>query len=79
MLLLGLATGSVPMTGGHGTAAAFGPVMEAAGALGANTVALAAATFGLVCGSMMGGPVGNHLITKYDLVIKENKKMIYGS
>lgn len=72
--LLGLATGSVPMTGGHGTAAAFGPVMESAGAVGANTVALAAATFGLVSGSMMGGPVGNHLITKYDLVNKKKNK-----
>jgi len=72
--LLGLATGSVPMTGGHGTAAAFGPVMEAAGAAGANTVALAAATFGLVCGSMMGGPLGNHLITKYDLVNKKKNQ-----
>lgn len=73
-LLLGLATGSVPMTGGHGTAAAFGPVMEAAGAVGANTVALAAATFGLVSGSMMGGPIGNHLILKYDLVNKKKNK-----
>jgi len=72
--LLGLATGSVPMTGGHGTAAAFGPVMEAAGAAGANTVALAAATFGLVSGSMMGGPVGNHLIIKYDLVNKKKNQ-----
>ncbi len=69
--LLGLATGSVPMTGGHGTAAAFGPVMESAGALGANTVAIAAATFGLVSGSMMGGPLGNRLILKNNL--KSNK------
>lgn len=65
--LLGLATGSVPMTGGHGTSAAFGPVMEAAGAVGANTVALAAATFGLVAGSSIGGPVGKRLIEKYKL------------
>jgi len=72
--LLGLATGSVPMTGGHGTAAAFGPVMESAGAVGANTVALAAATFGLVSGSMMGGPIGNHLILKYDLVNKKKNQ-----
>ena len=72
--LLGLATGSVPMTGGHGTAAAFGPVMEAAGASGANTVALAAATFGLVSGSMIGGPIGNHLIIKHDLVNKKKNQ-----
>ena len=65
--LLGLATGSVPMTGGHGTAAAFGPIMEEAGAIGSNTVALAAATFGLVAGSSIGGPVGKRLIEKYNL------------
>ncbi len=65
--LLGMATGSVPMTGGHGTSAAFGPIMEEAGAIGANTVALAAATFGLVAGSSIGGPVGKRLIEKYKL------------
>lgn len=72
--MLGLATGSVPMTGGHGTSAAFGPILESAGAVGANTVALAAATFGLVSGSMMGGPVGNYLIIKYDLVNKKKNQ-----
>ncbi|MBP1924515.1 ESS family glutamate:Na+ symporter [Sedimentibacter acidaminivorans] len=72
--LIGLATGSVPMTGGHGTAAAFGPLMEKAGALGANTVALAAATFGLISGSMIGGPVGNRLILKHDLLNKKKAK-----
>ncbi len=68
---IGLATGSVPMTGGHGTAAAFGPVLEEAGAAGANTIAIAAATFGLVSGSMMGGPVANRLIIKYNLTSKK--------
>lgn len=72
--LIGLATGSVPMTGGHGTAAAFGPLMEKAGAVGANTVALAAATFGLISGSMIGGPLGNRLILKHDLLNKKKSK-----
>jgi len=72
--LIGLATGSVPMTGGHGTAAAFGPLMEKAGAQGANTVALAAATFGLISGSMIGGPIGNRLILKHDLQNKKKSK-----
>ena len=58
--LIGLATGSIPMTGGHGTSAAFGPVLEAAGATGANAVAVAAATFGLIAGSMIGGPIGRN-------------------
>jgi ESS family glutamate:Na+ symporter len=65
--LIGLATGSIPMTGGHGTASSFGPLMEKAGAVGANAVAVASATFGLVAGSMLGGPVGKRLIEKYNL------------
>ncbi len=65
--LLGIAVGSVPMTGGHGTSAAFGPIMEEAGLAGASTIAVAAATFGLVSGSLMGGPIANRLIRKKNL------------
>lgn len=65
--LIGLATGSVPMTGGHGTAGAFAPLFEKAGAAGATTVAMAAATFGLVMGSMIGGPIGRRLIERHKL------------
>ena len=69
--LLALMTGSTPMTGGHGTSAAFAPTVEALGISGATTVAVAAATFGLVAGSMMGGPVANRLIIKHDLLNKK--------
>lgn len=65
--LIGLATGSVPMTGGHGTSGAFAPLFEEAGATGAITVAMAAATFGLIMGSMIGGPIAKRLIEKHDL------------
>ncbi|MCT4620544.1 MAG: sodium/glutamate symporter [Marinisporobacter sp.] len=65
--LLGLAMGSVPLTGGHGTSAAFAPLLEQAGATGAQTVAIAAATFGLIGGCMIGGPVAKRLIEKYNL------------
>ncbi len=65
--LLGVAVGSVPMTGGHGTAAAFGPILEQAGLSGASTIAVAAATFGLISGSLMGGPLANRLIRKRNL------------
>ncbi len=65
--LIGVAVGSVPMTGGHGTAAAFGPMMEEAGLAGASTIAVAAATFGLISGSLMGGPIANRLIRKRNL------------
>ncbi|WP_315122225.1 sodium/glutamate symporter [uncultured Clostridium sp.] len=61
--LLGLITGSITMTGGHGTGGAFGPAFEKDfGFVGATTTAMAAATFGLVMGSLIGGPLGKRLI-----------------
>lgn len=66
--LIGLSTGSIPMVGGHGTAGAFGPVLEDLGISGASTLCTAAATFGLVAGSLMGGPIGRRLIIKHDLL-----------
>lgn len=65
--LIGLTTGSIPMVGGHGTAGAFGPVLEDFGVSGATTMCTAAATFGLIAGSSMGGPLGNALIQKNHL------------
>lgn len=61
---LGLAVGSIALIGGPGTAAAFGPDLEAAGCVGGSVVGLAAATFGLVMGSIMGGPTARRLIVK---------------
>lgn len=66
--LTGMTTGSIPMIGGHGTAGAFGPVIEDFGVSGATTVCTAAATFGLIAGSLMGGPIGNKLIKKHNLL-----------
>lgn len=66
--LTGMTTGSIPMIGGHGTAGAFGPVLEDFGVSGATTVCTAAATFGLIAGSLMGGPIGNKLIKKHNLL-----------
>jgi len=68
--LLGLICGSVTMTGGHGTGAAFAPTFTEMGLKGANTFAAAAATFGLVVGSLMGGPLGAALIRKNNLKSK---------
>ncbi|QZY56510.1 sodium/glutamate symporter [Crassaminicella profunda] len=69
--LIGLSTGSVPMTGGHGTSGAFGPEFEKAGVIGATTVAMASATFGLIVGSMLGGPIAKRLIEKHNLLDKK--------
>ena len=66
--LLGIISGSMTMTGGHGTGAAFGKLLEDQyGMTGAVTVAMAAATFGLVSGGLIGGPVGTVLINKFKL------------
>ncbi len=61
-------TGSIPMVGGHGTAGAFGPVLEDFGVQGASTICTAAATYGLIVGSLIGGPIADRLIEKRDLV-----------
>ncbi|MDX2261057.1 MAG: sodium/glutamate symporter [Gemmatimonadales bacterium] len=66
--LFGLLAGSTTMTGGHGTGAAFGKLMEEQYQLaGAVPLAMAAATFGLVSGGLIGGPVGTRLMTTFGL------------
>jgi len=65
---LGLIAGSITMTGGHGTGAAFGKLLEDQYHFpGAVTLAMAAATFGLVAGGILGGPVGTRLIRQFGL------------
>lgn len=66
--LIGMCTGSIPMVGGHGTAGAFGPVLEDLNIKGATTICTAAATFGLIFGSLIGGPLGKRLIEKHNLL-----------
>ena len=52
------------MTGGHGTAGGFASVLEGMGLHGAGTIGMAAATFGLISGSMIGGPLAERIIRK---------------
>lgn len=66
--LIGMCTDSIPMVGGHGTAGAFGPVLEDLNIKGATTICTAAATFGLIFGSLIGGPLGKRLIEKHSLL-----------
>ena len=68
--LYGIGCGSIALIGGPGTAAGIGPDLEAAGAVGGTVVSVAAATFGLVCGSMMGGPTARLLINRHGLQCK---------
>ena len=60
--LIGMAAGSISMTGGHGTAGGFASVLEGMGLEGAGTIGMAAATFGLIAGSMLGGPLAERII-----------------
>ena len=71
--LLGLIAGSISMTGGHGASGAFGPLMEANGLKGALSIAMACATFGLVSGSIIGGPLANRLVQKHKLQPEETE------
>ena len=63
----GLMGGSVSFAGGHGTAIAWGNEAEAAGLAGAGAIGIIFATFGLVAGGLLGGPVGKRLISKNNL------------
>ena len=68
--LLALMTASPALTGGMGTSAAVAPSVEALGYSASTTVAVTAATFGILCGSVMGGPVATRLIERHDLFRK---------
>lgn len=66
--LIGVVAGSITLVGGHGTAGAWGPVLEQQyGLTGATTLGIACATCGLVIGSIMGGPLAKRLVTRYKL------------
>ena len=77
--LLGLAAGSIPLTGGHGTSGAFGPELEKLGATGATVVAVASATYGLIAGCLIGGPIARRLMIKNNLKPTENKEGVDNS
>ncbi len=66
--LTGLLAGSITMTGGHGTGAAYAARFSGINNLhGALEMAMACATFGLVLGGIVGGPVAQRLITRHGL------------
>lgn len=63
----GLMAGSISFAGGHGTAIAWGGEAEQAGLAGASAAGIAFATFGLIAGGVLGGPVARFLIGRYRL------------
>lgn len=68
--MIGIATGSLATTGGPGTAGAFSPIMESFGTPGATMVAMATATYALIAGSIIAGPICKRLIEKKNLIQK---------
>lgn len=66
--LIGLIAGSITLTGGHGTAGAWGEILEVQhGIQGALALGMASATFGLIIGGIIGGPLAKLLINRYQL------------
>ena len=66
--LIGLIASSVSLTGGHGTAGAWGEILQTDYLIeGATTIGMASATFGLVMGGIIGGPLAKLLINKHNL------------
>jgi ESS family glutamate:Na+ symporter len=63
----GLIGGSVSLAGGHGTAITWGALGEEAGFNNATSLGLTFATFGLICGGLVGGPVAGWLIRRHNL------------
>lgn len=65
--LLGMSAGSITMCGGHGTAGGFSALLESKGLAGAASITMATATFGLLAGSLIGGPLADFLIRRRGL------------
>lgn len=74
--LLGLTMASMSMAGGPGTAAAFGPTIVNMGIENATLVGLSAATYGLVMGSIIGGPIAKYLIKRHKHTSKDVSETI---
>ena len=66
--LLGLIGGSITLSGGHGTGVTYSDLFRDIHNLqGTMELAMACATFGLVLGGLLGGPVTRRLVEKYKL------------
>lgn len=73
--LLGVVLGAVSMEGGHGNATAYGGTIEELGVNSAFSIGIAAATFGLIAGGLIGGPIVRYLISKYHLKPTETEEV----
>ncbi|HJF28357.1 sodium/glutamate symporter [Acinetobacter bohemicus] len=75
--LIGLIAGSITLTGGHGTAGAWGEILEVQhGIQGALALGMASATFGLIIGGIIGGPLARLLINRHNLATERTNQQI---
>jgi len=75
----GLLAGSAALSGGHGTVLAWAPIInEKFGVPAAAAIGAAAATFGLIAGGVLGGPLGHRLITRHRLSGKNAEALTVG-
>ena len=65
--LFGVFNSSVTLVGGPATGLAFAPLFEKAGVPGASSLAVASAMTGILCGGLIGAPIGTWLIERYRL------------
>lgn len=65
--LIGILSGSVALTGGPGTALAFGSTFEKMGVAGATEVGTASAIFGITVAGLLSGYIGDRLVRRHKL------------
>jgi len=76
----GLISGSVSLSGGHGTAIAWAPrFVNEYGISNAMEIGIASATFGLILGGLIGGPIAKFLITRKNLTPSNDPDLTVGS
>ncbi|TAL32641.1 MAG: sodium/glutamate symporter [Spirochaetes bacterium] len=63
--LFGVLNSSVTLVGGPATGLAFAPLFEKAGVQGAASIAIASAMTGIICGGLIGAPIGTWLIERF--------------
>jgi ESS family glutamate:Na+ symporter len=77
--VIGLVCGSISLSGGHGTTIAWAPkLVEHYGITNAMEIGVACATFGLVLGGLIGGPIAKFLINRYSLESESKEHLTVG-